>query len=146
MIPQPLLLHFCMALCLAAHSIAPLSAHDSNSTRWPPQLPATQYVHMQVIHTLTPILAIIDHHPIPTIQPRLSRHPPRHHQQVAQQLLVAVIAGGQLCEWLLWYDEEVCWCLWVGVVEGDCLVVLVDELGWDLMTSDLHTAPVGRAE
>ena len=42
------------------------------------------------------------------------------------------------------YDEEVSWRLRVNVVEGDAAIVLVDDVGRDLLACDLREDRVAR--
>ena len=90
-----------------------------------------------MVHALTAVLPIINHNTIATIQLQLLSHTPCHYQQMAQQLLVIVAAGGQLSERLLRDDEGMDGGLGVDVVEGEGVFVFVDDLCGDLVTSDL---------
>lgn len=61
-----------------------------------------------MIDTLATVLAIVDHDAETVVQLQLLGDLSRYHQQVAEQLLVAVVALRQRLQRLLWDDESVC--------------------------------------
>ena len=102
---------------------------DSSSARRPPEGPAAEQVQVQVRHRLAGPLLAVEDQPIAVRQAQLLRQLRRDQVQMAEQLAVLRLDVRVGRDDLARDDEDVDRRLRVDVVEGDAVVVLVDDAG-----------------
>jgi len=84
---------------------------------------------MQVKNGLAGFRVRVDHGPIAcSINSLIFRNFPDNRQQVSQQSLIVFQVLVQRTDVLAWNDKQVNRSLWIGVLKGQTLFVLVDDL------------------
>mmetsp|Transcript_22019 Transcript_22019/g.64939 ORF Transcript_22019/g.64939 Transcript_22019/m.64939 type:complete len:200 (+) Transcript_22019:163-762(+) len=139
---------------LAASAIAavPYEHTLQRSPRWPAHLASTNHMKMEVKDRLAPILAVVDDDPESIGQAFLFGHGVGHEEQVAQERLVALLRLAELREPVPNFgdDKKVRRRDGVDIPERECCVILVKDVGGDLLANDLvkygRRAVVGRRE
>jgi len=94
---------------------------------------------VEVVDTLGALLAVVDDNPEAVRGDSLSLgHLLGDEEEVAEECLVLLWVGlGELGNGFPGDDQDVNWRLRVDVVEGDTVVILVNDLGGDLLPEDL---------
>ena len=117
----------------------PVEAH-----RRPLHRPAAQHVDVEVVDRLPRPLAVVDHDPEGLADLLLLRDGLGDEEEVAEERLVGGGCLRQVRERLLGDHEEVHRGLRGDVADHDAPVVLVHELGRDLLPQDLPEDGIGR--
>lgn len=107
--------------------------------RRPVHLAAADEVQMNVIHGLAAMRTIVDNEPEAFLQILLASDLRGRHEEMAENLLVAVLGLGELREAVahLGDQDDVHGALRRDVTEGEHGVILEDDLGRDLLGDDL---------
>src|SRR5262249_362400 len=117
--------------------VHPADAREENSTGRPLEIPAAEQVKVQVRHGLAGTFLAVQNETVAIIQAELLGQLGRDNVQVAEQLGVGlgdlVVRGDDLAR----DDEHVGRRLCIDVAEGEAAVVLVNDLGRDLLVDDL---------
>jgi hypothetical protein len=123
-------------------------------TRRPAKDPPAEQVQVQVRHCLAAGVLTVDHQAIAVLdQTELLRQPRRDEVQVPHQRLIVWRQVGVRGDLLARNDQHVDGGLGIDIVEGDTLIVLVDDPGWDFLAEDFEeqvrrqheVAPFGAA-
>ena len=92
---------------------------------------------VQMGNTLTCVRPVVDHQSITgLIHPGLLRHDPCREQKLSEQRSMAIISSTDSFNHLFWNDQDVDRRSGVDIVEGDQIIVLVDNPRGDFARDD----------
>lgn len=98
------------------------------STRWPGHVPSPQDMEVKVKHRLAAVSAGIRHDSVAGLtQAFLFRYLRACDEQLSQKSLILSNAILHVHHMLLRNDQCMCRCLRIDVVEGECLVVFIND-------------------
>src|SRR5215472_1244642 len=109
----------------------------------PAELPPTQQVQMQVKNRLPCSFAVVQHSSVACKQLAFARQVRRHKLEFSKDYL---ILGARICqrlEVLPWANQDVCRRLRADVLECEEVLVLINELRWNLLRPNLAKEAVG---
>jgi len=93
-------------------------------------------MHVEMVHGLATLFAVIDDNPVPIPEAVRTRNLSGGQQKMAEQCLVILSGRRKRIDVLAWRNQDMRGRLRVNIREGVALLILVNGLGWNRSFND----------